>query len=169
MDNLSWKQIMRIVTLTVITLFLILCTLWYSWGMYDIMEELSVDDADKIMIDGADFTSIINLFVYFTKGLFSLIIIVIYAGMLAVINILLLVPWRLICIRKHSIVSSIEFKVARFLLIGFSVCSVLGGVLVSHITWYFGVCILTCISVIFIWLMAFRPLKKRFEEHFHQI
>ena len=66
------------------------------------MEELSVDDDDRIMIDGADFTSIINVFVYFTKGLFSLIIIVIYAGMLAVINILLLVPWRLICLRKHS-------------------------------------------------------------------
>ena len=71
-----------------------------------------------------------------------------------IIAVILLVPWRLIAIRKKSAIAELEVKLAKYLLMGFVVLSPVISLILLRFTNLLFVLILTTIPTFFIWLFG---------------
>lgn len=162
MKELTGKQKARVITLAVIIIYLLYGTLAYAWEIR--MQTPQIDAVDSMQIDGSEFAGIANLFVAGTNGFISFISMILSVAAMLVIALVLFVPWRCIAIRKVSVIAREEYKMAKYLWIGFCVCSLLGGFLIMRLTNLLYLLIMTGILAFLIWIFSVWPMGRRVNE-----
>ena len=83
---------------------------------------------------------------------------------MVVIALILLVPWRCISIRKQSVIVKEEYKMAKYLWIGFCACALFGGVIILRFTNLLYLFIMTGMLAFLIWIFSVWPLGRRINE-----
>ena len=162
MKGLTGKQKARVITLAIIVLYLLYGTLAYAWEIR--MYTPQIDAVDSMQIDGSEFAGIANFFVAGTNGFISFITMILSVAAMLVIALLLLVPWRCIAIRKTSIIARDEYKLAKYLWIGFCVCSLLGGFIIMRFTNLLYLLLMTGILAFLIWIFSVWPMGRKVDE-----
>jgi hypothetical protein len=159
---LSGKQKARMITLTVIVLYLLYGILAYAWEIR--MQTPQIDAVDSMQIDGSEFAGIANLFVAGTNGFVSFITMILSVMAMIVIALILLVPWRCIAIRRQSVIAREEYVTAKYLWIGFCVCAWIGGFIIMRFTNMLYLLLMTGILAFLIWIFSVWPLGRRINE-----
>ncbi len=162
MKRLSGKQKARIIALAVIVLYLLYGALAYAWEIR--MQTPQIDYVDSMQIDGSEFAGVANLFVAGTNGAISFITMILSVAAMLLIALFLLVPWRCIAIRKTSVIAQEEYKKAKYLWIGFCVCSLLGGFIIMRFTNLLYLLIMTGSLAFLIWIFSVWPMGRRTDE-----
>ena len=162
MKGLTGKQKARMITLTVIVLYLLYGILAYAWEIR--MQTPQIDAVDSMQVDGAEFSRIVNLFVAGTNGFISFITMILSVAAMMLIALFFLVPWRCIAIRKASVIAKEEYKTAKYLWIGFGACALLGGVIILRFTNLLYLLIMTGMLAFLIWIFSVWPLGRRIDE-----
>ena len=139
MEELTGKQKARMITLTVIVLYLLYGILAYAWEIR--MQTPQIDAVDSMQIDGSEFAGIANLFIAGTNGFVSFITMILSVMAMIVIALILLVPWRYIAIRRQSVIAREEYVTAKYLWIGFCVCALIGGFIILRLQ----ICYIFCL------------------------
>lgn len=71
---------------------------------------------DSMPVDSSEMAPIANLMIMGTNGFLDFLNMVLSIVAIFIIAVILLVPWRLIAIRKHSVIAEVEKKIAKYLL-----------------------------------------------------
>ena len=159
---LSGKQKARIITLAVIVCYLLYGTLAYAWEIR--MQTPQIDYVDSMQIDGSEFAGVANFFVAGANGFVSFVTMILSIAAMLVIALILLVLWRCIAIRKTSVIARDEYKLAKYLWIGFCVCSLLGGFIIMRFTNLLYLLLMTGILAFLIWIFSVWPMGRRMDE-----
>ncbi len=157
-NRLTARQKGRIISLAIIVMYLFYGVLAYVWEVR--MKTPDIAYIDSMPVDGSEMAPIANLMIMGTNGFLDFLGMVLSIMAIFMISVLLLVPWRLIAIRKHSVIAELEKKVAKYLLIGFVVLSLVISVILLRFTNLIFILILTAIPAFFIWLLGVWPLRK---------
>ena len=105
------RQIARMVFMLGIAILLVLSVFGYGCEIGNVMKP--IDYASDVTVDRADMTAIVNMIIFGTNGLLAVITSAVYCMAILIIALVLLLPWRLISIRKQSVIAPIEMKVVR--------------------------------------------------------
>ena len=116
-----------------------------------------LDYASDVTVDGADMTAIVNMMVFGTNGLLGLIISVGYCIAMLIIALVFLLPWRLIAIRKQSVIAPIEIKVVRVTYILMLILSLLLGFVGARFSNLLSIVALTLVVAVMFGLLCFLP------------
>lgn len=157
---LTGNQKARLITLAVIVTYLLFCVLAYVWEVR--MQTPQFEYVDSMQVDGAEAAPIANLFVAGANGLLGFLNMILSVVAMLVVALLLLVPWRCIAIRKNSVVTEIEWKVSKYLLIGFTVLSLVIGVIMLRFANLIFLLILAITPALVILLLAFLPMRSAY-------
>lgn len=156
--QLTARQKGRIISFALIVLYLFYGVLAYVWGVR--MNTPDIAYVDSMPVDGSEMAPIANLMIMGTNGFLDFLNMVLSIVAIFIIAVILLVPWRLIAIRKHSVIAEMEKTVAKYVLIGFVVFSLVISLILLRFTNLLFVLILTAIPTFFIWLLGVWPLQK---------
>ena len=162
MKGFTGKQKARLSVLAVIVLYLLYGTLAYAWEVRGQMQQ--IDYVDSMQIDGAEFAGIANLFVAGTNGMVSFLTMILSVLAMLVIALILLVPWRCIALRKYSVIAPEECRISKYLLTGYSVCSLIGGLIILRFTNLLYLMVMTGILTFLIWIFSVWPMGRRVNE-----
>lgn len=157
-NRLTARQKGRIISFAIIVMYLFYGVLAYVWEVR--MKTPDIAYIDSMPVDGSEMAPIANLMIMGTNGFLDFLGMVLSIMAIFIIAVILLVPWRLIAIRKHSVIAELEKKVAKYLLIGFVVLSLVISVILLRFTNLIFILILTAIPAFFIWLLGVWPLGK---------
>lgn len=96
--HMTIRQKGRVLSLAAIAFLLI----WAVWQYGNDIREMTVpiENVTECYVDGTDFSPIMNLLVDSTNGFLSAVMIVLNVVEMCVFSLILLVPWRLIAVRK---------------------------------------------------------------------
>lgn len=162
LNDLSKKQNARIISLFIISILLFFNATGYINGIQNVGNEIDyVEDMD---VDGSDFSPIANLFIVGFNGMMQCL-----AGIVAVIgmiliSLILLIPWRLIAIKKVSEISKKELDISKAILILFAVITPATGCILTRFRYIFFIALLALIPVVFLLLLGVLPLKNAYKQ-----
>lgn len=148
----------RIISFAIIVMYLFYGVLAYVWEVR--MKTPDIAYVDSMPVDGSEMAPIANLMIMGTNGFLDFLNMVLSIVAIFIIAVILLVPWRLIAIRKKSAIAELEVKLAKYLLMGFVVLSPVISLILLRFTNLLFVLILTTIPTFFIWLFGVWPLQK---------
>lgn len=133
--------------------------------IYDVMYgENFIEYVDNINIDGSDFTPLANLTVAGVNGLMDLLTIVLAVLFVTIFTLIFAILLRVITIRKKDIVTESEVVFTKRLIMVSSVLAFIVGVLYTNIKLVGYVIGLSWQQPLFMMLLYYLPLKKRFKE-----
>ena len=157
-NDLSNRQKVRVISLLIISIFLFLSASGYAGSIKNAGQQIDyVEDMD---VDGSDFSPIANLFIAGTNSMLQLLTSIAAVVIMIIDSLILLVPWRLIAIRKDSEISKKEPDIAKAILIIFVVITPITGFIITHFTCGFSILLLTLIPTLFLLGLGVLPLKK---------
>ena len=136
----------RIIILAVILLFLAYFAAGSAYGIYNTGKMEQYLNSGEITIDGTDFTPIFDLAGYGVTSFIGFMTSVAYGIIISVLSLILIIPLRLIAIRKDLTISEHEKRATKWLFISILALSVMivlvitqGGViiplLIYTLTW----------------------------------
>ena len=157
----------RIISFAIIVMYLFYGVLAYVWEVR--MKTPDIAYVDSMPVDGSEMAPLANLMIMGTNGFLDLLGMVLSVVAISILALILLVPWRLIAIRKHSVIAELEKKVAKYMLIGFVVLSLVISLILLRFTNLLFVFILTAIPAFFIWLLGVWPLHRNKNRNLAQI
>ncbi len=152
------RQIARMVFMLVIAVLLVLSVFGYGYEIGNVMKPL--DYASDVTVDGADMTAIVNMMVFGTNGLLGLIISAGYCIAMLIIALVLLLPWRLIAIRKQSVIAPIEMKVVRITYVVMLILSLVLGFVGAQFSSFLSIVALTLVVAVVFGLLCFLPYHQ---------
>lgn len=161
-NDLSNRQKMRIISLLIISILLFLSSSEYARSIQNSGQQ--IDYAENMTVDGSDFTPIANLFVAGTNGFLQFLTSVLAVIAIVIISLILLIPWRLIAIRKDSEISKEEPDIAKAILVIFVVITSITGFIITQLTCGFSVLLLTLIPALFLLIFGVLPLKNAYKR-----
>ncbi len=161
-NDLSGRQKARIISLLIISILLFLSSSEYVRSIQNSGQQ--IDYVENMTVDGSDFTPIANLFVAGTNGFLQFLTSVLAVIAIVIISLILLIPWRLIAIRKDSEISKKEPEIAKAILVLFVVITPVTGFILTHLTFDFSVLLLTLIPALFLLVLSVLPLKKAYKR-----
>lgn len=161
-NDLSGRQKARIISLLIISILLFLSSSEYVRSIQNSGQQ--IDYVENMTVDGSDFTPIANLFVAGTNGFLQFLTSVLAVIAIVIISLILLIPWRLIAIRKDSEISKEEPDIAKAILVIFVVITPVTGFIITHLTCGFSVLLLTLIPALFLLIFGVLPLKKAYKR-----
>ena len=161
-NDLSNKQKVRVISLFIIAILLFLSASGYAGSIKDAGQQ--IDYVEDMNVDGSDFSPIANLFITGTNGMLQLLTCIAAVVIMVIDSLILLVPWRLIAIRKDSDISKKEPNIAKAILIIFVVITPVTGFIITHFTVAFFVLLLTLIPALFLLGLGVLPLKKAYNR-----
>lgn len=156
--QLTARQKGRIISFALIVMYLLYGVIAYVWGVRINTPDIAY--IDSVPVDGSEMAPIANLMIMGTNGFLDFLNMVLSIVAIFIIAVILLVPWRLIAIRKKSAIAELEVKLAKYLLMGFVVLSLVISLILLRFTDLLFVLILTTIPTFFIWLFGVWPLQK---------
>ncbi len=158
MKHLSNTQRARIISLSVIELLLFLSIL----GFIDEIQNAGhqINDVENLVLDGSDVSPIANLFIFGANGMLQAATeLLAYLGML-IISFILLVPWRLIALRKNTKIANNELTISKTILAVFVIITPITCLITTRFTYMFCITLLTLIPTILLLIFSIFPLKK---------
>lgn len=156
--QLTARQKGRIISFALIVMYLLYGVIAYVWGVRINTPDIAY--IDSVPVDGSEMAPIANLIIMGTNGFLDFLNMVLSIVAIFIIAVILLVPWRLIAIRKKSAIAELEVKLAKYLLMGFVVLSPVISLILLRFTNLLFVLILTTVPAFFIWLFGVWPLQK---------
>lgn len=105
---MNTKDKVRLVFFALIHIFLCLSAFLYTEGCVQGTDTAGY--VDEMYIDGTDFTGIVNLGVFAFNGVLSVFAIIVCIGVMVFWSVVLVIPLRLIALRKCASVSVTELK-----------------------------------------------------------
>ena len=153
------RQKGRVLSLAAIALLLI----WAVWQYGNDIRKMTapIENVTDCYVDGTDFSPIMNLLVDSTNGFLSAVMIVLNVVAMCVFSLILLVPWRLIAVRKLSVIDETEVKIAEITMLCAAVLSVIMGFVGTGFTHIIYVLILSIETCGLFFLLGVLPLKRR--------
>lgn len=133
-DCMSTNAKIRTAVYIVILLILAYFSVGYSYGAYRAkMPDSFVDtnNINNVIVDGSDFTPFVNLAGEGINGLMAFVTSGIYIVIIFVVSLVLVIPFRLIALRKDSEVSKQEADITKCSFIAVSVLSLLLGLILT--------------------------------------
>lgn len=129
---LTSRQKARMISLLVIMIVLFAFVLMYVAAFAN--EQQQIQPVENLNVDGSDFSPIANLFVAGANGLLLLVECLVTSAVMLFFSLLLLVPWRIIAIRKGSAVNNTELKISLVMLAVFAAAALIIGLIISRFT-----------------------------------
>lgn len=162
LKDLSNRQKARVLSLFIISIVLFFNATGYINGIQNVGQEIDyVEDMD---VDGSDFSPIANLFIAGHKGMMQCLAgIVAVIGMI-IISLILLIPWRLIAIKKISEVSKKELDIAKAILILFTIVTPITGCILTRFRYILFIILLVLIPVVFLLVLGALPLRNAYKQ-----
>ncbi len=159
------KALVRRVLLVVVLILNCFFSVSFIGEIYDVMYgENFIEYVDNINIDGSDFTPLANLTVAGVNGLMDLLTIVLAVLFVTIFTLIFAILLRVITIRKKDIVTESEVVFTKRLIMVSSVLAFIVGVLYTNIKLVGYVIGLSWQQPLFMMLLYYLPLKKRFKE-----
>ena len=151
------RFIIFIIIHVVLCSYVFLCTKGYA----ELVNKGAVEYISDLYVDGADFTDIANLGITAFNGAFSMLE---FAGCVVsmfVISVILIVPLRLISVRKLTEVSDFELKTTMKVIIAGIVIMLLAGIIFCGINMLIPMLIMTVPPLIFEIFVHWFSLKEK--------
>lgn len=159
MKHLSNTQRARIISLSVIEILLFLSILGFIDGIQNAGHQ--INDVENLNLDGSDVSPIANLFIFGANGMLQAATeLLAYLGML-IISFILLVPWRLIALRKNAKIANNELTISKTILAAFVIITPIACFITTHFTYIFCITLLTLIPTVLLLLFSIFSMKKR--------
>lgn len=164
--GMTGRQLARLLTMIIISIFLIAsvfshgCEIGFATNEMLPQKEISSD----FNIDGADFTGIAKVMLFFGKGFLEFIITMIYCIDMFITAMFLLLPWRLIAIRKKSVIAPEEMKAAATAYIIVSVLSLLLGFAGAGFSSLFSILALTLVVAAMFGGLCYFPYRSAYRR-----
>lgn len=167
--GMTGRQLARLLTMIIISILLIASVFGYGCEIGPVKSEnltstKYVSGDDKVNIDGADFTVIVNVMLFGTKGFLGFIIAITYCIGMFITAMFLLLPWRLIAIRKKSVIAPEEMKAAATAYISVSVLSLLLGFAGAGFSSLFSILALTLVVVAMFGGLCYFPYRSAYRR-----
>lgn len=155
-SELTSRQKARMLSLLGVMVLLLALVLMYVAAFAN--EQQQIQAAENVNVDGSDFTPLVNLFVSGANGLL-LFAECIAAGLVMVFfSLLLLVPWRIIAIKKDSEIAKCELNMSLIILAGFAAAALIIGLIISRFTLLTVILFLEFIPTVIYLLLCVLPL-----------
>lgn len=120
-----------------------------------------IEYTSDVYVDGADFSGFVNLLAFGTNGLISIIALIAYCIGMLIISTILIVPFRFIAIRKESLVSDMELKVTKYIIVVGIVLSMIVGIIMMGIEVFFPMVFMYIVPIIMEIVLYWMALSKR--------
>ncbi|MCR5122760.1 MAG: hypothetical protein K6B74_10105 [Ruminococcus sp.] len=153
----------RITVFVIILLILAYFSAGYAFSLYSSGAHAHIVDTENmdVQIDGSDFTPLFQLFGYGINSLLGFLLYGIYAIVIILISLLLIIPFRLISLRKTTVLSAAEYRLSKLILLAVTVLSVLVGLILTHGTYIMPLLIYTAIWAVLALLIYILGISKR--------
>ncbi len=159
------KALVRRVLLVVVLILDCFFSVSFIGEIYDVMYgENFIEYVDNINIDGSDFTPLANLTVAGVNGLMDFLTIVLAVLFVTIFTLVLAILLRVTTIRKKDIVMESEVVFTKRFIMVSSVLAFIAGVLYTNIKLVGYAMGLSWQQPLFMMLLYYLPLKKRFKE-----
>ncbi|MDE6025415.1 MAG: hypothetical protein K2G45_08175 [Lachnospiraceae bacterium] len=124
-----------------------------------------INHVENFNVDGSDVSPIANLFISGANGMLQAAVeLSAFLGMI-IISFLLLVPWRLIALRKNAKIANDELAVSKKLLLAFIAITPITNLIITHFTYLFFIAVLTLIPTVLLSTLSILPMKKRINNN----
>ena len=150
----------RILILTVITLIMVYLSVGYTYEMSQFFLFPPLDSGE-IYIDGSDFTLLFKMMAFGMNSAMAVFLGIVYFVIVLIAGAILIIPFRLIGIRKDSRITIQEYKISKIIICASSPVSVVVGLILSRFSGAVYILTYTAVWVcliIFVYLLA---LKKK--------
>ncbi len=137
----------RTAAFVIILLILAYFSAGYAFSLYSSGANAHIIDTEgmNVNIDGSDFTPLFRLFGDGINSLFGFLMCGIYAIVMVILSLLLILPLRLIGVRKTTVLSAMEYRISKCILPVVSVLSVIIGLILTRGTYIVPLLIYTAI------------------------
>ena len=115
-------------------------------------------------IDGSDFTPVANFCVAGFNGFILLLAMLILVGIVWITSTVSLLAWRFIAIQKRSVITELEWKIAKITWFVFITVSLIGCLIILHFSHLTFCTFLTALPILLLWLLGVLPLQKRYRN-----
>ena len=115
-------------------------------------------------IDGSDFTPVADFCVAGFNGFILLLTMLILVGIVWIASTVSLLAWRFIAIQKKSVVTELEWKIARYTWFAFIGLSLIGCLVILHLSHLTFCTFLTALPILLLWLLGVLPLQNRYRN-----
>ncbi|MBO5069437.1 MAG: hypothetical protein J6K26_00275 [Lachnospiraceae bacterium] len=131
-STMTFQQKLRVISMGIIGILLVMFVFSCCSAIGDMTQP--IDYTSDLYVDGADVSHIANLFISGANGFIGFITMIGYVIGTFLWSLLLLVPWRLIAIRKNSVIAEVEVKLSKWVLLGILILSFLLGFIGTKFT-----------------------------------
>lgn len=156
--SLSKTQKARMISIFIISILLFTVNIIYISEFKDIF---FIEYTDEVMVDGSNFAPFVNLLTFGFNGFLYILTIIATIIIMIFLSLILLIPWRLIAIKKDSVINENEYEIYKKILIIFVILSIALGLIILRFKGIFTIIILTFIPSILIFLFCVLPIKSR--------
>lgn len=160
--DLTKAQKWRIFSFIAIVLLVLYFVLIFAWNIREMTAQ--VPYTDSCNIDGSDFTPVANLCIAGFNGIMTLFFMLLSIGITWVTATLSLIAWRFIAIQKKSVITELEWKIAKYTWFSFIGASLIGCLVILHFSHLTYCTFLTALPILLMWLMGVLPLQKRYRN-----
>ncbi len=161
--DLSGTQKGRILSFIAIAAVLLGMILLFASSLYE--QPDAVSSPNSCYIDGSDFTPVADFCVAGFNGFILFLTMLISVGIVWLVSTISLLAWRFISIQKGSVVTELEWKIAKYTWFVFIALALIGCLLILHFS-HLGYCtFLTALPILLLWLLGVLPLQKNYWKH----
>ena len=155
-SELTSRQKARMLSLLGVMVLLLAFVLIYVAAFA--IEQQQIQPVDNLNVDGSDFSPIANLFVAGANGLLLFVECLVTGAVMLVFSLILLVPWRIIAIKKDSEIAKCELNMSLIILAGFAAAALIIGLIISRFTLLTVILFLEFIPTVIYLLLCVLPL-----------
>ncbi len=146
------NQKARIISFIGVAIILFFCVAGYAQEIKESGQ--LIEYTDDVTVDGSDFTGIVNLFTAGTNGMIAGVIMIATCISMFFISIFIMLAWRLIAIRKSSVIHEKEEKISKIVFGCFVVVSLVAGTILAGASNVIYVAFLVLFPTIFLYLFG---------------
>lgn len=158
MRDLTKAQKGRIFSFMAIALVLLYLILTFAWNVRVQTDQFPY--TDSCTMDGADFSPAANLCIAGFNGVLNLINMILSISATWIAATVSLIVWRFIAIQKGSVVTMLEWNIAKYTWLAFIVISLIGCLVLLHFSLLTFCTFLISLPILLLWLLGVLPLQK---------
>mgnify|MGYP003289072168 CR=1 FL=1 len=160
MKELTNTQKGRIFSFIAIATILLFFILLMTWNIR--IQTPAVAYTDSCNMDGADFSPAANLCIAGFNGFVMFITMVFSVGIVWVLSTVAVITWRCIAIQKTSVVTKLEYKIAKYTWLTFTILSLIGCLILLQLSHLFYCTLLTSLPILLMWVLGVLPLQNNY-------
>lgn len=150
----------RIFSFITIALLLLYFVLLFSWN--NRIQTDQVPYTDSCIVDGSDFSPVANFCVAGFNGVLNLLNMIFSIIVTWIITTVSLLIWRFTAIHKNSVITELEWKIAKYTWLAFVILSLIGCLVILHFSHLTFCTFLIGLPILLLWLLGVLPLQKHY-------